>query len=171
MTTRARQESPTTDPAERARSLALSMLDRAPRSAADLRARLIAKETPPDVADGIVARYIEVGLLDDASLAATIARTRQAERGQAPRVIAAELRRKGFGEQDIEAALEPITDEVQWESARTLAEFKWNKMAGLDAEVRVRRLSGFLGRKGYPASMVFGLVRDLNRADSEAVEP
>ncbi len=167
MTTRARQESSTTDPAERARVMAVSMIDRAQRSSMDLRARLIAKEVEPAVADAIIARYVEVGLLDDTSLAAMIARTRHAERGQAPRVIATELRRKGFMEADIEAALEPITLDVQLESARSLAESKWRKMAGLGADVRVRRLTAFLGRKGYSASMVFGLVRDLISADSE----
>ena len=171
MTTRARQESSTTDPAERARALALAMLDRAQRSSADLKARLVAKDVEPAIADAIVARYIEVGLLDDGALAAMIARTRQTERGQAPRVIAAELRRKGFSETDIESALEHITGDVQWESARTLAESKWGRMSDLDSEVRVRRLSAFLGRKGYPASMVFGVVRDLIRADSEVAEP
>lgn len=171
MTTRARQESPTTDPAERARALALSMLDRAQRSSADLRSRLIAKDVEPGIADAIVARYIEVGLLDDKALAAMIARTRHAERGQAPRVIAAELRRKGFADSDIESALEHITVDVQRESARALAQSKWERMSGLDLEVKVRRLGAFLGRKGYPASLVFGLVRDLTRADSEVAEP
>jgi len=147
------------------------MLDRAPRSSADLKARLVAKDVEPSIADTIVARYLEVGLLDDGALAAMIARTRQTERGQAPRVIVAELRRKGFSEADIESAVEHITPDVQWESARTLAESRWGRMSGLDSEVKVRRLAAFLGRKGYPASMVFGLVRDLVRADSEVAEP
>ena len=147
------------------------MLDRAQRSSADLRARLIAKDVEPEIADAIIARYIEVGLLDDKSLAAMIARTRHAERGQAPRVIAAELRRKGFAEPDIESALEHITFDVQLDSARSLAEARWARMSGLDSSVKVRRLSAFLGRKGYPASMVFGLVRDLVRADSEVAGP
>ncbi len=171
MTTRARQESSTTDPAERARALALAMLDRTQRSSADLRARLVAKDVDPAVAGVIVARYVEVGLLDDASLAAMIARTRQTERGQAPRVIAAELRRKGFTEADIESALEHITVDVQLESARALAGSRWERMSGLQSEVKVRRITAFLGRKGYPASMVFGLVRDLIRADSEVAGP
>lgn len=144
------------------------MLDRAPRSAADLRSRLIAKEVEPHVADAIIARYIEVGLLDDASLAAMIARTRHLERGHAPRVIAMELRRKGFGDDDIAAAVEHLTPEVQAESARSLAQARWDRMAGLTDEVRSRRLVAYLGRKGYPANVAFALVRDLSHADSEA---
>ncbi len=168
MTTRARQDPPTTDPAERARALALAILDRAPRSREELRRRLIAKEVEPAIADSLIERYEEVGLLDDTALAATIARTRHAERGLAPRAIAMELRRKGFSADDIEAALEPLTVDTQRETARSLAEARWRRTAGADKEARVRRVVGHLGRKGYSPSLAFALVQDLMRADREA---
>ncbi|PKQ14430.1 MAG: recombination regulator RecX [Actinobacteria bacterium HGW-Actinobacteria-8] len=169
MPPRARREAPTTaPPAERARELALCILTRAPRSAADLRARLVAKEIEPAVADEVIARYIEVGLLDDASLAAMIARTRHAERGLAPRAIAQELRRKGFEEDHIRAALDPLTADVQEETARELAAKRWSREADTQMEARVRRTVSHLARKGYPATLAFALVRDLQRADSEA---
>ncbi len=155
-------------PAERARELALSILTRAPRSAADLRARLISKEIEPEVADEVIARYLEVGLLDDEGLAATIARTRHAERGLAPRAIAQELRRKGFEEDHIRAALEPLTADLQEDTARELAAKRWSREAGVPTEARVRRTVSHLARKGYSASLAFALVRDLQRADSEA---
>ncbi|WP_291379135.1 regulatory protein RecX [Demequina sp.] len=168
MTSRARREAPTTAPAERARELALSILTRSPRSSADLRARLIAKEIEPEVADEVIGRYLEVGLLDDASLAATIARTRHAERGLAPRAIAQELRRKGFDEDHIRSALEPLTSDIQEDTARELAAKRWARDAAVAPEARVRRTVSYLGRKGYPTSLAFALVRDLQRADSEA---
>lgn len=169
MSPRARREAPTTaPPAERARELALSILTRAPRSAADLRARLLSKEIEPDVADEVIKRYVEVGLLDDGGLAAMIARTRHAERGLAPRAIAQELRRKGFEEDHIRAALEPLTADVQEETARELAAKRWSREADAQTEARVRRTVSHLARKGYPAALAFALVRDLQRADSEA---
>lgn len=168
MTPRARREAPTTAPAERARELALSILTRTPRSAADLRARLISKEIEPDVADEVIQRYLEVGLLDDVTLAATIARTRHAERGLAPRAIAQELRRKGFEEDHIRGALEPFSSVVQEDTARELAAKRWSREAGSPPEARVRRTVSHLARKGYSASLAFALVRDLQRADSEA---
>jgi len=168
-TTRARQDSATTtDPAERARALALAILDRAPRSCADLRQRLIAKEVEPDIADALIERYKDVGLLDDTALAAMIARTRHAERGLAPRAIAMELRRKGFGAEDIDAALAPLTADAQVETARALAIARWQRTSGLEKEARVRRVVGHLGRKGYSPALAFALVQDLMRADREA---
>ena len=165
MTVHARQDHTTTDPAERARALALAILDRAPRSCADLKARLVAKGVEAEVADALVARYVEVGLLDDTSLAATIARTRHLERGLAPRAIAQELRRKGFEEHDIHSALEPIDSDVQAGTIEHLARVRWDRLGSLDPEVKARRLAGFLGRKGYPPGLVFEVVRKLKAVE------
>src|SRR5688572_17169813 len=107
-TRRARREEATTlPPAERAREIALRILTNGPRSAAQLREGLVSRDVPEDIADRVIARYIEVGLLDDAALSAAIARTRYAERGVAPRVIEQELLRKGFSLAHIDAALSP----------------------------------------------------------------
>jgi regulatory protein len=170
MTARDRQGSATTtstDPAERARAIALSYLNHSPRSSGQLRAKLISREVEPDVADFVIARYVEVGLLDDAALAATIARTRHAERGLSRRAIGAELRRKSFAPEHIESALAHIADEDEWNAARDLAAKRWNRLEGHTDDVRTRRVVGMLGRKGYGPSTAIAVVKHLNRADTE----
>jgi regulatory protein len=169
---RARQEEVTTlPPAERARELALRLLTHSPRSAQQLRDGLVSRDVPPDIADEVIARYIDVGLLDDAGLAATIARTRHAERGTAARVIAQELRRKGFSDEHIASALEPIGREAEHHAASDLALKRWERTAGLPRDVRVRRVVAHLGRKGYSPGLAFALVKDLANADSEEQAP
>lgn len=133
-----------------------------------MRAKLLSKEVEPEVADEVIERYIEVGLLDDASLAATIARTRHTERGLAPRAIEQELRRKGFDENHIRSALEPLSPDIQEGKARELAAKRWRRNANAPTEARVRRTVSFLARKGYSSSLAFALVRDLQSADNEA---
>ena len=162
-----RGEATTLPPAERAREVALRILTNGPRSAAQLRTGLISREVPEDVADQVIARYIEVGLLDDAALSAAIARTRYAERGVAPRVIEQELNRKGFSRAHIDAALAPIDSEAQHSAAAALAARKWSRLEGHERHVRVRRVVAHLGRKGYPPSLAFALVKDLQGADIE----
>lgn len=165
---RARQEEATTlPPAERAREIAIRLLTNAPRSAHQLRTGMLARDVEPELVETVIARYIEVGLIDDAALAATIARTRHAERGVAARVIAMELRRKGFCEADVEAAVAQIEPADESAAARSLAERRWARTAGLAPEVRVRRLVAHLGRKGYSPSLAFALVKDLRGADIE----
>lgn len=132
-----------------------------------LRDGLLARDVEPEVADEVIARYTEVGLLDDTSLATMIARTRHQERGKSARAIAVELKRKGFSEDDIEHALEPIDKEAEYDAAATLAAKKWHGTSTLPTEVRVRRVVGHLGRKGYSPSLAFTLVKELQRADKE----
>ncbi|WP_084100357.1 regulatory protein RecX [Demequina sp. NBRC 110051] len=153
------------DPAERAREIALRLLTHSARSSAQLRDGLVSRDVPEEIADAVVARYQEVGLLDDAVLAGTIARTRHHERGKSRRAIQQELARKGFEAQDVENALEQITDEDEHQAARALARKRWDQLAGVDYDARVRRVVGMLGRRGYSPSLAFALVKDFSRAD------
>ena len=155
------------DPAERAREIALRLLTHSPRSAAQLREGLLAREVDAEVADLVIDRYLEVGLLDDAALAATIVRTRHSERGQAGRAIRQELRRKGFDEDHIVAALAQVDEDDERERAAALASKRWHQLAAHPEEVRARRVVSMLGRKGYSSSLAFALVRDLRGADSQ----
>lgn len=170
MTSRSRRESsptPPVDPAENAREIALRLLTHSPRSAAQLREGLISRDVDDDIADQVINRYREVGLLDDAGLAASIVRTRHAERGRSRRAIAQELRRKGFEQADSEEALAQISDEDEMDAARELAARRWAQTAHLDQQVRIRRVVSHLGRRGYSASTAFGLVKELQRADGD----
>lgn len=166
-----REDAPTTpaDPAERAREIALRLLSHSPRSCAQLRQKLIDRDVEPALADELVARYVEVGLLDDAALSAQIARTRHNERGLAPRAIRLELQRKGFTAEDIESALEPIDDRID-DRAEHLARKRWDSLAVLDPEVRVRRVVGMLARRGYSPSNALAVVKDWQRADKAGVD-
>jgi regulatory protein len=166
-----REDAPTTpaDPVERAREIALRSLTQGPRSCAQLREKLLAREVDPQLADALIVRFEEVGLLNDAELAAQIARTRHAERGLAPRAIRMELQRKGFSPQHIEAALEPIPDTID-DRARELARKRWDSLSGLDYEVRARRVVGMLARKGYSPAGAFAVVKDWQRADKAGVD-
>ena len=153
------------DPAGRAREIALRVLAGAPRSAAQLREALLARDVTETVVDEVVARYREVGLIDDTYLAQMIARTRHHERGQSRRAIAVELRRKGFEPHDVAEALAQISDHDERIAAETIARRRWEVLANVPREARIRRVVAFLGRKGYAPGLAFDLVRGLERAD------
>lgn len=153
------------DEPERARQIALRILDAAPRSAAQLREALLGKEVAEAVANEVIERYREVGLIDDAGLARMIARTRHVERGQSRRAISQELRRKGFEADDIAGALAEISDADESLTAEALAAKRWGALSHVPREVRARRVVAFLGRKGYTPGAAFDLVRRQERAD------
>ena len=60
-----------------------------------------------------------------------------------------------------------LMSEAQLEAAAELAARRWARLEGQEREVRVRRVVAHLGRKGYPPSLAFALVKDLQRADIE----
>lgn len=169
---RARREDASTtpaDPAERAREIALRSLNHAPRSAAQLREKLISRDVTPELADEIIERYRDVGLIDDAALAASIVRTRRAERGLAPRAIRMELARKGFEPALIEDVLADWDGSID-PRALELARRKWDASDGVDEEARTRRVVSLLARKGYSPSAAFSVVKEWKHADKAGVD-
>lgn len=153
------------DSAGRARDLALRILTAAPKSTEALRQALLGRGIDEVAADAVIVRFREAGLLDDMALAKAIARSRHRERSRSRRAIAGELRRKGFGEEDIESALKEISDEEEARTAKALVERRWQATMGLSDETRLRRVAGALGRRGYPPGLALSLVGDLKRAD------
>lgn len=138
-----------TEQVEAARDLVLRRLDRCPAPRAALASLLENKEVAQDVADEVLDRLEAVGLIDDAAYAATLARTRFAEKGTARRAIAEELRLKGLGEEHIAAALSQINGPDEWSAALVLARKRLASTRGLAGPVRRRRALAYLGRKGY----------------------
>jgi regulatory protein len=155
------------DPYDVARQIVLRQLAMAPRSRQQLRDKLRQRNCPDEVAEAVLDRMAEVGLVDDEAYAGMLVRSQQVGRGLATRALARELRTKGVDPETAEAALADIDPEDERERARALVDKKLRTMHGLDATVQTRRLAGMLARKGYDSSMAFGVIRD---ALSEAPE-
>lgn len=87
-------------------------------------------------------------------------RSRHSERGLSRRALAVELRRKGIDDETAAVALADVDDTDEEEAARDLVRRRLRATAALDTQVRVRRVYGALGRKGYSAALVARLVRE-----------
>lgn len=144
-----------------ARAIALRLLTHSPRSRSQLAEAMAKKDVPEAVATKVLDRFTEVGLINDAEYAQMLVRTRQSERGLARRALALELRRKGIGTEDAEAALSSIEPEDEEAAARDLLRRKARSSQGLDPPRRRRRLMGMLARKGYPAGLAHRLISEL----------
>lgn len=151
---------------ERAREYVLRSLTASARSRKQLADGLAGRDVPEDVAERLLDRFTEVGLVDDAALARSIVRTRVAETGAARRRVATELARKGIAGDVAQDALATIDAESERATAFDLARSRARRLAGLDRDVALRRLTGYLGRKGYPGSVCY----EAARAGLEALE-
>ena len=146
------------DPHSAARGIALRRLTAAPRTAHDLRSDLIGRGIDETVADEVVARYIEVGLIDDAAYARMWVSSRVRTKGTARAVLRQELRRKGVDDEVIADALAGVDDDQEAARARALVAARLASTARLDPQARARRLTGVLVRRGYPAGLAHRIV-------------
>lgn len=135
------------------------MLTGAPRSRKQLAEAMARKDVPAEVAERVLDRFGEVGLVDDASYAETYVRSAHESRGLGRRALAQELRRRGVADDDAVEALAQVGDEDEESAARDLLRRRWR--AGVDPQVQARRLLAMLARKGYPSGMATRLVREM----------
>jgi regulatory protein len=152
---------PEPDPESVARSIALRLLTGAPRSRAQLAEAMARKDVPEAVAEKVLDRFTEVGLVDDAEYARILVRSRHADRGLARRALGVELRRKGIDDELAAEALSAVDADQEEATARDLARRRLAATRGLAYEARVRRVTGMLGRKGYPGGLAHRVVREL----------
>lgn len=157
------------DPEGVARAIVLRRLAGAAQSRGQLAEALARRDVPEDVATRVLDRFTEVGLIDDQEYARMFVRSRHEERRLSRRALAVELRRKGIDDEVAAVALEDVDDEDEEQAARELVRRRLRTTAGLDTQVRLRRVHGALGRRGYPGALVARLVREeLAAEESDA---
>ncbi|MEU6095949.1 recombination regulator RecX [Streptomyces sp. NPDC047079] len=167
---RAEKGEPPADPVERARAICLRLLTGTPRTRKQLADALRKREIPDDVAEEVLSRFEEVGLIDDGAFADAWVESRHHGRGLARRALARELRTKGVDSALIDEAVGQLDAEQEEATARELVDRKLRATRGLDRDKRLRRLAGMLARKGYPEGMALRVVRQALEDEGEDTE-
>jgi regulatory protein len=145
-----------------AKELCLRLLTDRARSKHELGAKLKQKGVADEIAERVLDRFDEVGLIDDEAFAGAWVRSRHRHRGLGRRAIAQELRRKGIDKDLADEALTEVDDEAEAQRARELVDRKLRTVTVSGPEDRRKvgqRLIGMLARKGYPSSIAYGVVR------------
>jgi regulatory protein len=158
------------DPAERARAICLRLLTGTPRTRKQLADALRKREIPDDVADEVLSRFEEVGLINDSAFADAWVESRHHGRGLARRALAQELRTKGVDSTLIDEAVGQLDSEQEEATARELVTRKLRSTRGLERDKRLRRLAGMLARKGYSEGMALRVVRQALEEEGEDTE-
>ncbi len=153
-----------------ARQICLHQLEHAPRTRTELAAALRRKGIDNEVADAVLHRFADVGIIDDALFAQMWVSSRQRSKGLAGRALASELRRKGVDDATVADALAGIDPGSELAAARALVDRRLRTTAGLAPDARVRRLAGMLARKGYPAGTAFQVVREALTAEGQQLD-
>jgi regulatory protein len=123
------------------------------------------KDIPAAVADGILDRFTEVGLIDDQAFARAWVESRHHSRGLSRRALSNELRRRGVADDDVREAVEILDPDQEVATARQIVDRKLRSTRGQPADTRARRLVGTLARKGYGAALSYRIVREALEAE------
>jgi regulatory protein len=150
--------------AERAREICLRQLAVRPRTRAELAIALRRRGIADEVAEDVLARYSEVGMIDDAAFARAWVSSRHHGKGLARRALGSELRRRGVDPEIVGEALGQVDGDTEADTARALVQRKLRTASG-DPQALMRRLVGMLARKGYPAGLAFRVVKEALAAD------
>ncbi|MEV7346425.1 recombination regulator RecX [Streptomyces sp. NPDC093544] len=167
---RAEKGEPPRDPVEQARAICLRLLTGTPRTRKQLADALHKREIPDDVAEKVLSRFEEVGLINDSAFADAWVESRHHGRGLARRALVQELRTKGVDSTLIDEAVGQLDSEQEEATARELVARKLRSTRGLDRDKRLRRLAGMLARKGYPQGMALRVVRQALEEEGEDTE-
>ena len=134
-------------------------LGRRQLSAGETRALLVAQGASDDEAEVLVARYEELGYLDDTALAESLVE-RLSERNHKSRgVISRELAARKIPADIVTEALTQLDDDHEFDLALDAATKRIGQLSSYDDATAERRLVGFLTRRGFAS----GVVREVTR--------
>ncbi len=144
----------------RARNAAYRLLTFRPRSHAELEQKLREREFDESVICEVLADLERLGYVNDRQFAGQWAAARLRLKGLGRRRIERELRRKGVPQEIIrEAVAEAVPPDEEREAAVKAAEKKLRTMLSVSSDVRMRRLAGFLERKGFSSEITRSIIQ------------
>lgn len=141
---------------EKARKYALYLLNSQARSSGEVAKKLHDRGFDQQVVADLVARFQEVGLLDDQQYAHMLVRSRFLERGLVGPALKNELAKKQITGECAQLALERISADEIRQKARQLADKKTKQCGDLEQHKVFQRTISYLGRKGYG----YGIAKD-----------
>ena len=135
-----------------------------PRSIAEARQRMVEQGYAPDAIEETIASAIATDQLDDAAFTKLWIRDRMWHHPLSRDAIARELRSKGVDSTLIASTLEseyPAVREI--ELARGLADARLARLRRVDPQKRRQRTMAFMSRRGFSRSIVYQVMRDLEK--------
>ena len=132
---------------------AMHLLGYRARATGELRTRLRQKGFSPLAIDAAIEKLQGWKYLDDEDFAKNWVEQQATHRPRSRRVMAQDLRSKGIDKELVDETLASVeSDELQ--GAIRASRRKWETWQSLPPELRNRRLSGFLARRGYGYDIV-----------------
>lgn len=121
---------------------------------------LVKREIPDRVALPLLDRFEEAQLINDAEFARAFVVSKLAMGGKSAMALRRELRQKGVADELIKEALSELDQDQEQLIANKLAAARYQRLLKLEPDVRYRRLSGFLMRRGFSSAITTRAIRE-----------
>jgi regulatory protein len=147
---------------------ALELISIRPRAEKEIRQRLVEKGFATGAVEVVLERLRSAELVGDEQFARTWAENRAVFRPRGHRMVAAELRLKGIGQETIEQTLSELPSEetLAYEAAKKIT----RRLEGLDWENFRKKMAGHLGRKGFGFEIVAQVTRQIWQEMNDTVD-
>jgi regulatory protein len=150
------------DTLEKAQQKAVNFIAYRPRTAREVRLRLKKAGADEETVNSVLERLTGAGMLDDEAFGKAWVESRLRSNPRSKRMLAWELRQKGVGEREVEAALEGVNDE---EAAFRAAQKRWPRVQSLEPRERKRKLMEFLARNGFDYQTIESVIARVESTD------
>ena len=149
------------DPYSLAQTIALIALAPRAKSRGELFNHLKKRGVAEDIANAVLYRLQEQGLVNDEEFARSWSESRQRSKKLSRRAIVDELRGKGIDGDIIEIVALEIDENREHDLALELASRKYRPIAHLDHDLIRRRVQGALMRRGFSSGLINSVMREL----------
>lgn len=150
------------DTLEKVQQRAVNFIAYRPRTEREVRQRLKKAGADDETIGDVLARLKSAGLLNDEAFGKAWVESRLRANPRSRRMLAWELRQKGVGDEDVQAALEDVDDE---EAALRAAQKRWPKLKSLEPRERRRKLMEFLARNGFDFQTIESVIAKVEASD------
>lgn len=142
---------------------AVRILTKRAKSSGELRRKLREYKYESDAAEWAIGRLVELGVLNDEEYARMVVRSQLSRKPAGRRLLAGKLRDKGIEQDLIDRVLdEALEDRDTLADARKLAQQAARSISERHpSEVRVRRITGRLARRGFDFDVIRKVVDEL----------
>lgn len=149
------------DPYSLAQTIALVALAPRAKSKGELFAHLKKRGIADEVANVVLYKLQEQGLVNDEEFARAWSQSCQRRKKLSKRVIASELRGKGVDDEIIAKVTSEIDDRLEYSIALDLALRKFRPISHLDPALIRRRVHGALARRGFSLGLISEVMREI----------
>ncbi|WP_424465269.1 regulatory protein RecX [Pseudoclavibacter helvolus] len=119
----------------------------------------------------IVDRCTELGYLDDFRLAELLVHKARDKKRSGIQGVERALRERHIAAEAMREVLDEVDRDDELERARELATERARRVKGVEPDAAIRRIAGFLSRRGYSSGVAFTAAREAVQGSSRPSRP